>query len=59
MFPTMEVPSPLAEFVIERANIAPGRTGMTDGFPEEVEVEVLRLVSEELSTEEPDGVLPE
>ena len=55
----MEVASPLAESVMERANIAPGRTGMAIGFPEEEEEpeELLRLLSEELSTVEPEGVL--
>ena len=34
MFPTIEVPRPLAEFVMERANIAPGRTGIALGLPD-------------------------
>ena len=37
MFPTVEVPRFLAAFVMDRANIAPGRTGIIEGFEEEVE----------------------
>ena len=37
MFPTVDVPRLLAALVIERANIAPGRTGIIEGFEEEVE----------------------
>ena len=37
MFPTVDVPKLLAALVIDRANIAPGRTGIIEGFEEEVD----------------------
>ena len=37
MFPTVEVPRLLAAFVMDRANIAPGSTGIIEGFEEDVE----------------------
>ena len=36
ILPTVDVPKFRAAFVIERANIAPGRTGIIEGFEEEV-----------------------
>lgn len=37
IFPTVDVPRLLAALVIDRANIAPGSTGIIEGFEEEVE----------------------
>ena len=37
IFPTVEALKPLAALVIDRANIAPGSTGIIDGFGEDVD----------------------
>ena len=56
MFPTIAVPNPLAELVIERANIAPGSTGITVGFEEGVEEPERLLLSVVLPPEGTDSL---
>jgi hypothetical protein len=39
MFPVIDLPRFCADLVIERANMAPGKTGITEGFEDPVEDE--------------------